>query len=1130
MPAVSNDQIALFQSLFKGREDAFAIRWEKDGKSGYMPAYDLNWDEFAKHKARGGTLKDFPDKRFSKLTQQRIFNHLTGKEVIGLYPLLADNTSWFIAADFDENLSNKKSWVDECRTFLRHCEKLSIPAYLERSRSGKGGHAWIFFDRNYPAYKSRKIVLHILESAGILSPFDKNSNYDRLFPNQDSHSGKGLGNLIALPLQAKALENNNTGFIDPVSLQPFNEQWDYLKEIKRGNADHLDKIFETISSPVIAEGLPPGTSASNQPEIQIRLGNQIEISRNLIPQELIIFLRDNLNFVNSDYIIKKKLGRNTFGTEPYFKMLQERDGSVWLPRGFIGKLLRFCKEKNISYQLTDERRKHTGIDFSFKATLHDYQQHAVETTNKKEMGVIVAPSGSGKTIIGLSIVANKKQPALIIVHRKQLFDQWIERIQSFLGIASPFIGRIAHGQQKIGTHVTVAMLQTLVGIPHSSEIYNSFGTIIIDECHHVPAKTFRRAMQLFDTYYLYGLTATPIRKNNDEKLIFIHIGDVIHEVIFPVEGGSSPKRVSITIRETDLVVPFDIKTDNPETLYQVLIHDSARNQLIIEDIRSEANAGRKVLVLTERNAHIEILRQYLKNKYEVITLSGEDSESARKSKMKQIKEGHFQVLISTGQFFGEGTDLSNLDCLVLAYPFSFEGKMVQYIGRVQRAEIMPTIYDYRDIHIDYLEKQFKQRSRSYRTMTNAGQVHKYDELILIFNEDKVGINSEHYVLPISRLDLDMEIARFKDGIVWKLRVLNYDEENSELVAEIVDYDAKPGSPVNRQYSLQFLVIEKIRFRAIDTARLLHAVELERIPIQRAAEPVVNYQPLAVEAKPIAKAQPVEKRLIKTLGVPFTEIQFENAGVSFSSYIEDLGLQMKFEIPNPDIRPEFEAIKEYFSRVLKKKSISVRIEVCYIEGKIISSSARSEDIDKINNTIIESVRFEFVKTEVFGFKAKNQDSTALNTLENLLSPEKKAAGAIFKSDQDLIDDFLNIKNSKHYHQLKYLSSRHLSTVLKIRFVMNPFSFLFLTAGDKKYHMIWETLNSEEATYIWHFEKSMDALRKGLNEIEVALQEIKKSGKQDYLRSSHDNFSRVMHDYSDVKSGFVTWKGMLEEKLI
>jgi superfamily II DNA or RNA helicase len=1116
-----NEKIQVFLSLFKGRQDLFAIRWEKDSNSGYMPAYDFDWNEFSKHRAKGGTLKDFPGKSFSKLTDQRIINHLEGKEVVGLYPLLPDNSSWFIVADFDEGLFSGKSWIDECRLFIQACNLHKLPCYLERSRSGKGGHVWIFFDSAYPAHKSRKIILHILEIAGIISAFDKNTNYDRLFPNQDYHSGKGLGNLIALPFQGKAMENKNSCFIDPATEMPFEDQFNLLKKIKRVSTEHLDNILNTITGSAAAED--PITSMqtlSNQNGIQIILNKQVLIQRKELTPELIIFLRENLNFVNSDYIIKKKLGKNTFFIQPYFKMLEEKEGFVLLPRGFIGRLLRFLNDKKIKYLLIDERKKLTEVNFSFKASLYEYQQQAVDITDKKEIGIIVAPPGSGKTIMALAIAVNKRQPALIIVHRRQLFDQWIERIQSFLGIAEAFIGKIAPGQQKIGTHITVAMIQSLATIDTTSDVFNSFGLIIIDECHHIPAKTFREVITRFSSYYLYGLTATPVRKNNDEKLIFIHIGDVIHEVRLLAENSLSCKKVSVIIRETGLLIPFDYRTDKPETLHQILVHDSARNQLIIEDIKTEVNASKKILVLTERKAHIDVLRQYLKDKFEVITISGEDSASARKSKLQQIKEGHFQVLISTGQFFGEGTDLDNLDCLILAYPFAFEGKLIQYMGRVQRGEITPLIYDYRDICIEYLEKQFRQRNRYYKKLLNSGQLQKFEELTLLFNEQNVYINSEEFSLSISCLDLPMEVEKFKEGTIWKIRVLAYDEEHGELTAEIINYHAKPEMAVSKQASLQFLIIDKIKFRTIDTGNLLLATVLRKNPIQE-VKPAPNFR-VAVESP--------SKKLSKTMKVAFNRLQFLHGCISFPLFIEEFNREFIFEIENFNIRPEFEVLRTYFIKILKKKLISADIEIHYNSNEIISVAAISQDIGKINSTIIDNVRFEFVKKEMMTFKGTPNDSSVLNTLENLLPKEKNAIGQLFKSEQDLIDDLLRIKNSKHYHQLKYLSSQHLSSVLRIRFVLTPFSFLFLLHGNKKYHIIWETLNSEEATYIWHFEKSMDALRQGLNEIEMILQEIKATGKPDYLGKEHNNFSRVVHDYSDPKSGFTTWKGMIEERLL
>lgn len=1122
----------LFSTLFRGREDVFAIRWEKEGRSGYVPAYDLNWDEFAKHKANGGTLKDFQNKQYAPLTSRRIQNHFSGKEIIGIYPLQADNTSYFIAADFDETISSKLSWIDECRLLLEKLEAYHIPAYLERSRSGKGGHIWIFFDQRYPAFKSRKIMLHLLELAGIISPFDKNSNYDRLFPNQDYHSGRRLGNLISLPFQKQAMEQGNSCFIDPETEQPFSDQWEWLKTITRISVLHLEEIYNKIAVTSTSVPLQHSNNELSNDGIHITLSNKIVISRNEIAAPLVSFLRDNLNFINADYIVKKKLGKSTFGIEPYFKILTENNETLLLPRGFIGKLLRYCREEKIAYKLHDERKKLTEVRFNFKATLFEHQEEALEAVEKKDMGIVVAPPGSGKTIIGLAIATQKKQPALIIVHRTQLFEQWIERIKSFMGIAEAHVGKIAQGHRKIGTHITVAMIQSLAVVEAGSPLFTSFGTIIIDECHHVPAKTFRQVISQFSSYYLYGLTATPIRKNNDERLIFVHIGDVIYE-IRRFEFNTKNK-LAITIRETDLMIPFDFKTNDTETLYSVLIHDTNRNHLIAEDILAEVTAGRKVLVLTERKAHIEVLRQYLKSKCEVLTLSGNDKSSSQQHKLKQITDGQFQVLISTGQFLGEGIDIDKFNCLVLAYPFAFEGKLIQYIGRVQRTEVIPIIYDYRDIHVDFLEKQFRQRNRYYRQLMKTGQLQKFQQLLLMFEGDIVMINTRDVIFPITCLDIATPIEKFKTGIAWLVRVLDYNEEKGELITDIVNYNAKYEQSNIQQTELQFLIIEKIRFRAIDTGHLLRSVELKHISLSART----SSQPIAAEPEVENKTQPVikppeqklrEQIITKLVTIPFADLQFQQAQVVFSQYIESLGKVVNFAIENLDIRLEFEAIKEYFSKILRKKKISIQIEVRYVNEIIIAATAVSEYIDKINSSVIDSVRFEFVKRRILQHNDQTGDSK-LNTIDTLLKNEQGLNKVFFKSEQDLIDDILSIKNSKHYHQLKYLSTKHLSSVLKLRFVLNPFSFLFLLAGDTKYHLVWETLNSEEASYIWHFEKNTEALRTGLIHVDAILKDIRATGKQDYLRKEHDHFSRVIHDYADAKSGFVSWKGILEGKLL
>ena len=309
---------------------------------------------------------------------------------------------------------------------------------------------------------------------------------------------------------------------------------------------------------------------------------------------LINFLKEELNFASTEFIIKKKIGKNTFGTERYFKFVEETENEVVVPRGFIGKLIRFCRENKIEHDFIDERKKQKSIPYLFNAQLRDHQQTVVESIAKKDLGVIVAPPGSGKTIVALKIISDKQQPALIIVHRKQLVEQWTERVETFLGIPKNEIGKIGQGKSKVGKKITIATIQSLskeLGKADAENILTAFGTIIVDECHHIPAETFRNAISKLQTFYLYGLTATPFRKYNDGKLIFIHLGEVIAEINSSEITNS--QQAKIIIRNTELDVPFNSKTDKFETLSKILVHDSVRNKLILEDVKAEINKGQE---------------------------------------------------------------------------------------------------------------------------------------------------------------------------------------------------------------------------------------------------------------------------------------------------------------------------------------------------------------------------------------------------------------------------------------------------------------------------------------------------------------------------------------------------------
>jgi superfamily II DNA or RNA helicase len=987
-------QIKLIKDLFKGREEVFATRWEKGNKSGYMPAYHYDPYMYRLHKNSGGTFANYKDKTLKPLAEEEIRKHLDGEQFIGIYPLLKDNTSWFLAADFD-----KDNWEKECKAYLDACAEKGVLAYLERSRSGKGGHVWIFFEKPLPAIQTRKLFIHLLQECGAFSVFDKSSSFDRLFPNQDYLSGKGFGNLIALPFNKITLEQGNNCFVDSETFNPYEDQWQFLENIKKLTEAKFNELYSALSDAGKTDAKQ--SQVTHNGKFAIELNYKLTISRNGLPIELVNFLKDELNFANTEYFVKKQMNQNPHGTERYFNFIEEGENEIHIPRGMTGQVLNFCKQNAIEFEFYDNRKNHKEIPFKTEIELREHQQIALQATTKKDFGVIVAPPGTGKTILGLKIIAEKKQPALIIVHRKQIAEQWIERIQQFLGFPKKEIGTIGLGKSKVGQQVTVAMVQSLTKKLESenvSDYKETFGTIIIDECHHIPSKTYRNAISKLNTYYLYGLTATPFRKYNEGKLIFIHLGNIISEI--QPQQIDNFKHARIIIRNTELDVPFKSRTDRFETLSQILIHDATRNKLILKDVTWELNAGNKIVIITERKEHIDTLNQFLKQRYETITLSGDDSQGSREQKWKILKSGNYQVLITTGQFFGEGSDLQNATRLFLVYPFSFKGKLIQYIGRVQRSEITPTIYDYRDFKIDYLNKLFLKRNIYYR-------------------------------------QLEKQRSLFEDT-------------NPETKRETINYEIK------------------------------------------------------------------EKLILS-----FDELEFRYGSVAFDYAVKDTGEIIEFEVENDTIRPEFDILKPYFAKQLNLKKLEVDIYAEFEDNRIVSQIAESTDIDRINDNIIESVRFRFVQKEFFG-----KPNASKNPIVDLDEIQDK--GKVFDSEDEFISELLKNKSLKHYKQLSYLVKKHLSSKVKIRFVLNPFSFVFLLEGEEQYHIILETLDTEEATYIWHIDK--DNFHIHLNQVNNDLNIIRNQGRQYFLENIPANFSRILHDYSDEKKGYIIWKGNLEERLV
>ena len=808
------------------------------------------------------------------------------------------------------------------------------------------------------------------------------------------------------------MQEGNSCFVDE-QLEPYKDQWGFLSSIQRVSVSHLDTIYHSLQPN--NDQVPTNI---NSGKLHIQLNNVIHLNQLGMTPELISFLKEELNFANSEYFIKKKSGRNTWGTERYFRFIEETEHEVIIPRGFIGRLIRYCKQQNIDFEFQDERKKHDPVPFTTNFSLRSHQKSAIEATSHKEFGIITAPPGSGKTVIGLKVIVEKQQPALIIVHRKQLLEQWVERIQAFLGIPKNEIGRIGsayakasadrQGKAKPGKAITVAMIQSLgkyLDKQETDEFARSFGTILVDECHHIPAETFRNTISKLSSYYQYGLTATPFRKGNDGKIIFTHLGDIIADI--KPQEIEQYKQARVIIRDTALDIPFNPKTDPFETLSKVLVYDSARNKLILGDITAELNKGKKAVIITERKEHIDSLYQFLKQSFEVVTLSGDDSESNRKTKWQILNSGNYQALITTGQFFGEGTDLQNASCLFLVYPFSFKGKLIQYIGRVQRSEVTPVIYDYRDRKIEYLNLLFLKRNIYYRL-------------------------------------LDRQATLFDD-------------------TEIAESPSKQT----------FTVDKKIK-------------------------------------------------------VPIDQLDFRYGAIAFAYKVPETKTELEFEIENDEIRPEFDVLKPYFSKVLKSKHVEVGVFAEFEKGLLVSQTASSTDLEKFNREIIESVKFRFIGQGIVG------KQYVPGTEDNLLDLSKVQEGQngkpFYNSEEHLLNDLLKNEKIKHYRQLRYLASKHDGTTLKLRFVLNPFSFVFLLPGTEQYHIVLETLDTEEATYIWHVDKNRQLLWQKLQSIDQDLNIIRNKGRQTFLEKHPENFSRLIHDYTDERKGFILWKDHLEERLL
>jgi superfamily II DNA or RNA helicase/very-short-patch-repair endonuclease len=745
-------KIALYRSLFRGRDDVYPRLFEsrKTGKPGYSPACSNEWVREVCDKPRL-RCQDCPNRRFLPVTDEVIRQHLSGQDpsgrdfVMGLYPMLLDETCFFLAMDFDQG-----SWQEDVAAVLESCRQLALPAALERSRSGNGGHLWLFFEEAIPAVLARKLGAHLLTETLERRPEIGLASYDRFFPNQDTLPKGGFGNLIALPLQKHPRERGHSVFVDEHWL-PYPDQWAFLSvlgKIARSDAEGIASAAEhhgrviAVRHPALAEddgdynepwNLPPSRERREPPlsgplpeRVQLVLGNEIYIAREGMPPALRNRLQRLAAFQNPEFYRTQAMRLSTFGKPRVISCAEDHPLYIGLPRGCLDELLRLLSELNIESVVRDERNPGRPLAVSFHGQLRHTQQLAADALAAHDTGVLAATTAFGKTVVAAWLIARRGVSTLILVHRLQLMEQWMERLSTFLGLSIRDIGRIGGGRRRPNGTLDVALIQSLVRKGVVNDRVGEYGQLVVDECHHLPAISFEQVARRAKARYLLGLSATVTRKDGHQPIVFMQCGPVRYRVNAKNEAAERPFTHAVWIRPT----AFRITTPgNPDPrvqfrdLYAALIADQDRNRLIADDVTQAVREGRSPVVLTERIAHLEELAARLSTTVRhLIVLRGgmgrKPLQQAR-AQLVSIPENEERVVLATGGYVGEGFDDARLDTLFLTLPVSWRGTIAQYAGRLHRlhdSKREVRIYDYADLNTPMLARMFDRRCRGYEAL------------------------------------------------------------------------------------------------------------------------------------------------------------------------------------------------------------------------------------------------------------------------------------------------------------------------------------------------------------------------------------------------------------------------------
>lgn len=741
----SEEKIALFQSFFAGRPDVYARQWKGKGeKPGYSPACKNEWVRgvCGKPKIKCTSCKSAI---YLPYDAAAIEQHLRGQCILGIYPLLTDDTCAFLAIDFDA-----ASWSKDISAVAEVCSGCGIPHAIEISRSGNGAHLWFFFDHPIPASIVRNFGTAILTQAMQQHAKLSFSSYDRMFPNQDTMPKGGFGNLIALPLQKEARAKGNSQFVNAEFI-PYEDQWAFLGSLQKISLCMIEDWIADWHIPALGDLHAPAdeddkpwthkattlTSSDCPSIVRCTLADRLYISTDGLSDKAQNNLKRLAAFRNPLFYRAQAMRMPTWDKPRVICCAEYQANYLCLPRGCIEALSAFADENDFALEWQDERTCGKVIDVEFSGALQEEQSAAFDALSIHDHGILSATTAFGKTVIGAALIGQKRVNTLILVHRKQLLAQWQERLSQFLTIHEllpeepkkrgrkrqrTLIGSFGAGKDVRSGIVDVAIMQSMGIGDDIRPFLKEYGMVIVDECHHVPAVSFENILKCVQSKYVYGLTATPIRQDGHHPILYMYLGPIRYHVDAKLQAMKRPFAHFMLPRFTGMKFHLDGEAAAPliGQYYQQIMEDDLRNHRIVEDVLACVKENRNCLLLSERTQHVQRLAGLLSDQVHAVhILTGGKSAAQAKRLLDALRKAPDSiplVVCATGKYIGEGFDEPRLDTLFLTMPISWHGTLAQYVGRIHRLhedKREVRVYDYIDHSAEMLERMYQKRLKGY---------------------------------------------------------------------------------------------------------------------------------------------------------------------------------------------------------------------------------------------------------------------------------------------------------------------------------------------------------------------------------------------------------------------------------